>query len=579
MNLLKNLTPYLLQHKKRFIIGIILIFLTNLFGTYSIVFIGKSIDIIEFFLNKPPKNIFLLIFKEFIWIVCCSLISGIFKFYMRQTIIIASRRIENKMKQDVYVHYQMLSSTFYKKNKIGDLINRITEDISAIRMYIGPGIMYRIDLACKLICILYFLLRIDLSLTFYSLIPFPFLSIVIYLVSSKINIKSKKLQESQSKISSFVQNTFSGIRVIQSFSAEKKIISDYELITKQHKDKAISLAQIEAYFFPLMVLIIGLSNLFILYIGGILRIENKISTGDISNFFVYINLLIWPFASLGWVASLKQRAKVSMNRIKEFLDTKNDVIELGKLSFDFKIIRFKNVSYIYPNTGILALNKINFTITKKKSLSIMGKTGSGKTTIILLLSRLIDPTEGEILVDGININQYSINSIREKISVVPQDLFLFSETIEDNILFGNPKASYKQIVESTQKTCIHNSIEEFDKKYKTKIGERGITLSGGQQQRITLARAIIKKFDILFLDDSLSAVDVQTEIKILSNLIKEINQKTFIIVTHRIFTTRSTDYIIFLENGKIIEQGTMLELINKNGKYKKLYCEQINKSY
>lgn len=567
MSPLKNLNPYLFKYKKLFGLGILCVFFTNLFGTYSIVFIGNSIDLIQNCLKKPSQKMFFLLFKESLWIVFFALISGVFKFYMRQTIIVASRKIENEIKNHIYSHYQMLSNTFYKQNKIGDLMNRITEDVSAIRMHIGPGIMNRIDLTCKLMCVLYFLLHIDPCLTFYSLIPFPFLSIIIYLVSNKISNKSKDLQESQSILSAFVQDSFSGIRVIQSFAREEKIISDYESIVKNYKNQAISLSKTEAYFSPLMILIIGVSNLLVLYIGGMLSIKGKISTGDIANFFVYINLLIWPFASLGWVVSLKQRAKVSMIRIKEFLDTKSDVLELENLPFDFnKTITFKNVSYIYPNTGILALDNVNFIIKKRESLSIMGKTGSGKTTIILLLSRLIDPTKGEILIDEININKYSIHSIREKISVVPQDSFLFSETIQENILLGSPDASYQKMIDSTQKVCIHSSIEEFEKKYQTKVGERGITLSGGQKQRISIARAIVKNPEILLLDDSLSAVDTETEEKILFNLKKEINQKTFVIVTHRISTIRNTDYVIILDDGKIIKKGIPQELLKENNK-------------
>lgn len=578
MNSAKNLNTYLLKHKKILIIGLLLIFLSNVFSSYSIVCIGNSINIIEIYLKNPSKKMFFFLFKESFCIIFLGFIAGFFKFYMRQTIIVTSRKIENEIKNDIYNHYQKLSDSFYKKNKIGDLMNRMTEDVSAIRMHIGPGIMYKIDLVCKFICVLYFLINIDPYLTFFSLIPFPFLSIIIYFISNKINIKSKQLQENQSDIASFVQDSFSGIRVIKSFAKEKKIISDYDKIVKNYKNKAISLAYTEAYFLPLMLLILGLSNILILYIGGILSIQNKITTGDIANFFVYINVLIWPFASLGWVTSLKERAKVSIERIKELLNTKNEILELGNLPFNFKKIEFKNVSYIYPNTGIVALNKVNFVFYKNQSISIMGETGSGKTTIILLLSRIIDPTEGEILIDNQNINLYSIFSIREKISIVPQDSFLFSNSIKENILFGNLNASYQEIIDSTTQACIHNFIQNLNNRYQTKIGERGITLSGGQKQRISIARAIIKKPEILLLDDSLSAVDITTEKNILFNLKRNIFKKTsIIIVTHRILTTKHTDYILILKNSKIIEQGNHDELIKNNGYYQKLYSKQINK--
>lgn len=577
MNPLKTLNSYLFEHKKLLIIGLLFIVLSNFFSTYSIIYIGNAIDLIEKKLKYPFKIIFFSLFKESLWIVFFGLISGIFKFYMRQTIIVTSRRIENNIKNDIYNHYQKLSDSFYKKNQIGDLMNRITEDVSSIRMHIGPGIMYKVDLLCKFICVLYFLIRINPYLTFFSLIPFPFLSVIIYFISNKINVKSKKLQKNQSEISSFVQDSFSGIRVIKSFAQEEKIISDYQSIINNYKNNAISLTYTEAFFSPLMLLIIGLSNILILYIGGLLSIKNKITTGDIANFFVYINLLMWPFASLGWVTSLKERAKVSMIRIKEFLDTKNEILELGNLPFNFKKIEFKNVSYVYPNTGIIALKKINFVIYKDQSISIMGKTGSGKTTIMLLLLRLIDPIEGEILIDGNNINLYSIYSIRNKISMVPQDSFLFSDSIKENILVGNFNASDKEIVSSAKQACIHHLIQSLDNKYQTKIGERGITLSGGQKQRISIARAIIKKPEILLLDDSLSSVDTETEKKILSNLKKDILNNTCIIITHRILTTKKTNNIIILDNGEIIQQGNHNELINIDGFYQKLYYKQIQK--
>lgn len=577
MNSLKTLHSYLFEYKKLFIIGLLFIFLSNFFSTYSIIYIGHAVDFIEKKLKTSSKIIFFSLFKESFYIIFFGFIAGVFKFYMRQTIIVISRKIEKKIKDDIYNHYQQLSDNFYKQNQIGDLMNRITEDVSAIRMHIGPGIMYRIDLLCKFICVLCFLMHINPYLTLFSLIPFPFLSIIIYFISNKINLKSKKLQKNQSDISSFVQDSFSGIRVIKSFAKEEKIISDYQLIIKKYKYNAIDLAYTEALFFPLMLSIIGLSNILILYIGGVLCINNKVTTGDIANFFVYINLLTWPFASLGWVTSIKERANVSMMRIQEFLNTKNEILELGHLPFNFKKIEFKNVSYIYPNTGILALKKINFTIYRNQSTSIMGKTGSGKTTLMLLLLRLIDPTQGEILIDGININLYSINSIREKISMVPQDSFLFSDSVQENILVGNINASYEDMIDSAKQACIHNLIQSLEHKYQTKIGERGITLSGGQKQRIAIARAIIKKPKMLILDDSLSSVDTETEKIIFSNLKNNIFKNTSIIITHRISTTKNTDNIIILDHGEIIQQGNHNQLINNNIFYKKLYYKQIKK--
>lgn len=579
MNSLENLNFYIIKYKKLYGVGILFVLLTNFFATYSINSIGNSINLIQTYLKKTSHSTLIFLLKESFWIIILSLIAGFFKFYMRQTIIVASRKIENEIKNDVFNHYQTLSNTFYKKYKIGDLMNRITEDIGAIRMHIGPGIMYKIDLTFKLIFTLYFLIKIDPYLTFYTLLPFPFLSIIIYFISHRINKKFKSLQETQSEISSFVQDSFSGIRIIQSFSSEKEFIKNYTSIANNYRKKAISLIEIESFFFPLMIFVISISNIITLYIGGVSAIEGKITTGDIANFFVFINLLIWPFASLGWVTSLKERAKASMIRIKEFLDIKTDILELGDLTFSFKEIEFKKVSYIYPNTGILALDKVSFKIQKKKSLSIIGETGSGKTTIILLLSRLIEATRGEILVDGININKYSLTSIREKISVVPQDVFLFSDTIKENITLSNDKASTKEIINSTKQSCIYESIEKLHDKYLTKIGERGILLSGGEKQRIALSRAIIKKFDILLLDDALSSIDTKTESEILHNLEKNnvFKTSTCIIVTHRISVTKKTDHIICLKNGKIIEEGNYHNLINQNGYFNKIHNQQLYK--
>jgi ATP-binding cassette subfamily B multidrug efflux pump len=574
MNPLQETNKYLLKYKKQLLLGSLFILLTNFFGIYGVVFIGNSVDLIEEYLKKSPDN-YLELFKQAGLIVLFAVISGVFKYYMRQTIIVSSRKIENDMKNDIYNQYQNLSVTFYKNNKIGDLMNRITEDVAAVRMHIGPGIMYAIDLFFKLLCILYFMFDISWYLTLISLIPFPILSIIIFRVSNTISKKSKEVQVSQSEISAFVQDSFSGIRVIKAFHKEDKIIEDYHLKSNHYKNKSIALAQTEAFFFPLMMLVIGLSNLLVLYVGGLEYIQNKISLGDIANFFVYINILIWPFASLGWVTSLKQRAKASMQRINEFMNAKSEIIENGNEIFEVQDIEFKNVSYTYSNTGIQALKNISFRLEKGKTLAIIGKTGSGKSTLAMLISRLIEPNEGEILVHNQLIQNYSIKSIREVSAVVPQDAFLFSETIFENIALGKPNATKYEVEQAAKKSAIHQSILGFEKQYDTKVGERGITLSGGQKQRVSIARALIKNPKLLILDDSLSAVDTETEEEILTNIKKDIEKATSIIITHRISSAKNADLVVVLEDGKIIQQGNPNELLLQEGFYKELYNKQL----
>lgn len=574
MSPLRETNKYLLKYKNQILLGSFFILLTNFFGIYGVIFIGNSVDLIEEYLHKSPDN-YLELFKQAGLIILFAVISGIFKFYMRQTIIVSSRKIENDMKNDIYNHYQSLTPTFYKNNKIGDLMNRITEDVAAVRMHIGPGIMYMIDLFFKLLCILYFMFDISWYLTLISLIPFPILSLIIYKVSNTISKKSKEVQASQSEISAFVQDSFSGIRVIKAFHKENKIIEDYYSKSNHYKSKSIDLAQTEAFFFPLMMLVIGLSNLLVLYVGGLEYIQNKISLGDIANFFVYINILIWPFASLGWVTSLKQRAKASMQRINEFMTAKSEIIENGSEIFKVDTIEFKDVSYTYPNTGIQALKNINFKLEKGKTLAIIGKTGSGKSTLAMLISRLIEPDEGKILVGNQPIQNYSIKSIREVSAVVPQDAFLFSETIFENIALGKPDASQFEVEQAAKKAAIHESILGFDKQYNTKVGERGITLSGGQKQRVSIARALIKNPKLLILDDSLSAVDTETEEEILTNIKNDIENATSIIITHRISSAKNADLVLVLEDGKIIQQGDPNELLKQNGFYKELYTKQL----
>ncbi|MCB9202984.1 MAG: ABC transporter ATP-binding protein [Flavobacteriales bacterium] len=573
MNSLKRLNPYINRYKVQLLLGVFFIILTNVFSVYSIKYVGKAVDLISDYLKSPSNN-YALLLQQAGMIILFALISGVFKYFMRQTVIVSSRKIENDLKNDIYTHYQQLSLTFYRNNKIGDLMNRITEDVSAVRMYLGPGIMYSINLFFLLMIVLCFMLDVSTYLTICSLAPLPFLSIVIYKVSNTINQKSKEVQASQSGISSFVQDSFSGIRVIKSFNKEDKIINDYNESTLDYKQKSISLAKTEAFFFPLMLLIIGLSYILVLYVGGTEYMEGRISIGDIASFFMYINMLIWPFTSLGWVTSLKQRAKASMTRINEFIDAKSEIDESGTQEFHNGTIEFKDVSYTYPNTGIEALKKVSFKIEKGKTLAIMGKTGSGKSTIGMLLSRLIEPKSGKIKVNNIPINKFDLHSIREVCSVVPQDSFLFSETIYENILIGNSDATDEMIFEASKKACIYDSILGFDQGFQTKVGERGITLSGGQKQRISIARALVKNPELIIFDDSLSAVDTETEEQILKNIKHDIQKATSVIITHRISSAKNADYVLILENGRIIQEGTPKDLLKQEGWFLDLYRKQ-----
>ena len=466
---------------------------------------------------------------------------------MRQTIIVASRRIEYELKNKIYRHYQELSVTDYKKTTIGDLLNRLSEDVVAIRMYLGPGVMYVVNLIILLIITSIYMFMTDLQMTLWTLIPLPILSYGIYKVSDIINKKSKVMQKSQSAISTFVQDSFSGIRVIKFFSKERYIEKNYGIKVKDYQDKALDLARTEAYFFTIIIFVIGLLNVAILVIGGQKYIDGEMSVGTIADFFMYINILIFPFSMLGWVTSVNQRAEASMQRVNEFLDMKSEIINTNHDIYPIKgEIEFRNVSYTYPNTGIKAIDNLSFVIDAGKSLAIMGKTGSGKSTIAQLLCRLIDPDEGEILIDGKNLKNHNLHLYREQIGYTPQESYLFSDTIENNIGFAIDNPSHNLVVEMAKKADVHKNIEEFKDQYNTLVGERGVMLSGGQKQRICIARAMIKQPNILIFDDCLSALDTETEENILRNIDKDIKTTTSIIITHRESSAKRADQILYL---------------------------------
>lgn len=510
-------------------------------------------------------------------VIGIALLSGLFRFAMRQTIIVASRFIEFDLKNSIYKQYQRLSLSFYKNNKVGDLMNRITEDVGHVRMYLGPGIMYSINLISLFSIFIPYMFWRNPQLTTYTLAPLPILSILIYKVSAIINKKSKEVQQEQSGISAFVQDSFSGIRIIKSYCRENIISKDYLEKTATYRKKALSLAKINAFFFPLMILLIGLSYVFILYSGGSQYISGNIKEiGVVMEFFLIVGTLAWPFTALGWVTSVVQRAAASQERINEFLLQEPEIQNSSdhKKKIDGSI-SFKGVSFTYSNTGIKALKDVSFSIQAEETLVVLGKTGSGKSTLAMLLARLFDAESGDILIDGQELKNFDLYHLRRNIGFVPQDSFLFSDTIANNIAFGGKEKDMKRVKEVTKKAVVDKNITGFKEAYETVVGERGITLSGGQKQRVSIARALYRNPKILIFDDSLSAVDTETEEEILRNLKTETEGKTTIIISHRVSAAIKADKIIYLDDGKIAEVGTHEELLSQKGFYYSLYQLQL----
>ena len=584
MKSLQKLNIFLWKYKWRLLLGFLFTICANFVQVYSVTFIREAINTVENLLSNFSKDsdaTFDTLKQGLMYASLAFLgfkvLGGALTVGTRQMIIVTSRLIEFDLKNKIYKHYQHLSLSFYKKNKTGDLMNRITEDVALVRMYLGPGIMYPVDLVSRVAIIGYFMSRVDKDLTLYTLLPLPILSVLIYNVANRINQRSKKVQQQQSTISSSVQDTFAGIRVIKSFNTEENVKANYEVEAEDYQKKALHLSQIQAAFGPLMVIVVGVSNLIILYLGGLKYISGDLDIGAIAEFFLYLNMLIWPFTSLGWITTVVQRAAASMTRINEFLDFKSEIIDHPENKVDIKgEIEFINVTYVYENTGIKALDKVSFKINKGESLAILGKTGSGKSTIALLTARLLEPTNGEIFFDQQNIHKISVDSIRKEIGYVPQEAFLFSDSLTNNILFGSDETEVNVAKQFAKKAVVDSNIEGFKEKYETVVGERGVTLSGGQKQRVSIARALVNDPNILIFDDSLSAVDTETEEQILNNLSEDINSKTTLIITHRVSSAKNADQIIYLEDGKIVEKGTHEELINHKGFYYELYTKQVS---
>jgi ATP-binding cassette subfamily B multidrug efflux pump len=541
--------------------------------------IGNSLNIVEDYQKgiitdlEEINNDLLL---NILFIIGVTILSGLLTFLMRQTIIVTSRLIEFDLKNEIYQQYQRLSLNFYKKNRTGDLMNRISEDVSKVRMYAGPAIMYSMNMIVLFTVGFTQMLSIDVKLTMYTLIPFPLLSISIFILSKVIHKRSSIVQEYLSKLTTFNQEFFSGINVVKSYGIEVSIIKDFDKIADQSKEKNIHLQKANALFFPLMVLLIGISNIIVIYVGGKQYINGEIQIGTIIEFMLYVNILTWPVAVVGWVTSMIQQAEASQARINEFLQQVPEITNSNSLSTELKgNVTFKDVTFTYDDTNITALKNINFSIESGETIAIIGKTGSGKSTIIELISRLYDTKTGTILLDDKPIKEANLYDVRSQIGFVPQDPFLFSESIEDNIKFGKEDATEEEIIAAAKNADVHKNIINFTNGYKTILGERGVTLSGGQKQRVSIARAIIKNPKILIFDDCLSAVDTETEEKILSNL-ETISEKiTTFIISHRVSSAKNADKIIVLDEGKITQQGTHNQLIMQEGYYKYLYNQQL----
>ena len=579
MKELQYINNYFFKYKRQLLIGILITILSKFLTLKIPQIIGDSLNVVEEYQNGEITNLEEVkhqLFINILLIVGVALCSGFFTFLMRQTIIVTSRLIEFDLKNEIYQQYQRLSLNFYKKNRTGDLMNRISEDVSKVRMYVGPAIMYSINMIVLFAVGFTQMISIDVKLTMYTLIPFPLLSISIFILSKVIHKRSTIVQEYLSKLTTFNQEFFSGINVVKSYGIETSVIKDFDKIANESKEKNIHLQKANALFFPLMILLIGISNLFVIYIGGTQYINGEIQFGTIIEFMLYVNILTWPVAVVGWVTSMVQQAEASQARINEFLKEIPEIQNTNTFSSELNgNVTFKNVTFTYDDTNITALKNISFSVKSGETLAILGKTGSGKSTIIELISRLYDTKIGSVLLDEIPIKEVNLNAVRSQIGFVPQDPFLFSESIEENIKFGKESATKEEIISAAKNADVHDNIINFPNGYKTILGERGVTLSGGQKQRISIARAIIKEPKILIFDDCLSAVDTETEEKILSNL--EIISKniTTFIVSHRVSSAKKADKIIVLNDGEIIQKGTHNDLIHVDGYYKSLYEQQL----
>ncbi len=584
---LKYLNQFFIKYKWRLFLGIIFVFISNYFRVLQPQIIREALDLVYEnigFYNlmdgfEAQEQYFASLGKTLLYfgvlVLLLALLMGIFMYFMRQTIIVMSRLIEYDLRKEIFNHYEELSLEFFKRNNTGDLMARITEDVSKVRMYLGPALLYGINLVSLFIMVIWAMLNVSVELTLYSLAPLPLLSISIYYVSNLINKRSEIIQKHLATLNSLAQEVYSGIRVVKSYVQEKPMGTFFAEKSDQYKDKSMNLAKVDAAFFPLMLLLIGASTIITVYIGGLQVVSGKITPGNIAEFVIYINMLTWPVTAIGWIASIIQQAAASQKRINEFLETEPAVLNssdrkeplVGKITFD-------DVTFKYPDTGIQALKDVSFELQPGQKMAIIGKTGSGKSTIADLLVRMYDVKEGQIRIDDIDITEHNLFHLRKEIGYVPQDVFLFSDTVANNIAFGVDAATQEEIEEYARYASVHEDIADLPEKYETFVGERGVTLSGGQKQRVSIARALIKQPNIVVLDDSLSAVDTNTEQRILEYLNQTLADKTAIIITHRIYALLDFDKILVMEDGEILEAGTHEELLQRHGAYYQLYEQQ-----
>jgi len=587
MKHLKYLNKYFYKYRYRFILGIIFVAVSNYFGILSPQVIRYSFDLVKdnlsyysLFSGFELQGSFYSLFSSAllffgITVLFLAVLKGVFMFFMRQTLIVMSRLIEYDIKNEMYHHYQRLDLAFYKRNNTGDLMSRISEDVSRVRMYLGPAVMYAVNLIVLVVMCISAMLTVNVELTLYVLLPLPLLAISIYYVNNIIEHRSEMIQRKLSVLTTHAQEFYSGIRVIKSYVQEKQILKFFDRESEHYRGEALKLARVEAFFFPLMMLLIGLSTIFTIWIGGIGVMKGDITPGNIAEFVIYVNMLTWPVTAIGWVASIMQRAAGSQKRINEFMNTAPEIVSGTENGMTLSgSVEFRNVSFTYPDTGVEALKNVSFKITPGQKFAIIGRTGSGKTTIADLLVRMYDVSKGEILLDGIPIHKLSLPLVRKQIGYVPQDVFLFSDTVENNVGFGSSEISRDDVMEAVRNASVQEDVAALSRQYETVVGERGVTLSGGQKQRISIARAFLKDPQIMILDDCLSAVDAKTEKAILTALRNLLQGKTALIITHRIFTLLDFDNIIVLDNGAIAEQGTHDELLARQGLYFDLYEAQ-----
>src|SRR5882762_3972740 len=588
MKELQYLNKYLLKYKWHLIWGFVFVLISNAFQIlpgflvrYSIDLVVDNVRVYRAFDRSNVQSDFFQIFAKgiliyAILILLMALLRGVFLYFVRQTLIVMSRLVEYDLKNEIFEHYQLLPVSFYRRNNTGDLMNRISEDVGRVRMYLGPSIMYGLQLGTLFLMMISFMFWISPKLTLYSLLPLPFLSITIFYVNNIIEHRSEEIQKSQSRLSTFVQEAFSGIRVLKSFTRENESVQNFSKESEEYKHQSIKLTKVEALFYPIVLGLVGLSIILTVYSGSVEVINGSLTIGNIAEFIIYVNILTWPVTLLGWTSSQVKRAEASQKRINEFLRASKDIVSEKKLEREIAgKVEFKSVHFTYPDTGVRALKNISFSISPGESLAIIGTTGSGKSTVANLVSRLYDVTSGEVLIDEIPIKDYDLVCMRKQVGVVPQDVFLFSDTILNNIGFGLDQPSEEKIFQAAKDADVYENIQLFPQGFATRVGERGITLSGGQKQRVSITRAVAREPKILILDDALSAVDTKTENNILNSMKKIMVGRTTIIISHRVSSAKLANKILVLHDGSIVEEGTHEELLTKEGVYKELFEKQM----